>query len=79
MLSCREVVEQADTYLSDELNSWQRFQFKLHLMVCGYCRRYIKSFKLTQQVSEQLPIANPVPEPDVLALVSMIQKVDSLP
>lgn len=74
MLKCRDVVEQADAYLATELSSWQRFQYNLHLMVCGYCRRYIKSFKLTQKVSEQLPIASTPSDTDISALVVMIQQ-----
>jgi hypothetical protein len=74
MLKCRDVVEQADAYLATELSSWQRFQYNLHLMVCGYCRRYIKSFKLTQKVSEQLPIASTPSDMELSALVKMIQQ-----
>ena len=74
MLRCRDVVEQADVYLASELSSWQRFQFNLHLMVCGYCRRYLKSLKVTQKVSEQLSIANPPSDKDISALVAMIQQ-----
>lgn len=74
MLKCNEVVERADAYLATELSSWQRFQFNLHLMVCGYCRRYIKSFKLTQKVSEQLPIASTPSDTELSVLVKMIQQ-----
>ena len=74
MLRCRDVVEQADVYLASELSTWQRFQFNLHLMVCGYCRRYMKSFKVTQKVSEQLSIANPPSDEDISAVVAMIQQ-----
>ena len=74
MLKCQEVVEQADAYLASELTSWQRFQFNLHLMVCRHCQRYIKAFKITEQVSQQLPIANAMPDVDISALVTMIQK-----
>jgi hypothetical protein len=74
MLKCSEVVEQADAYLASELSSWQRFQFNLHLAVCGYCRRYMKLLKITQQVSEQLPMVSSTPEVDISALVAMIQQ-----
>ncbi len=74
MLKCQEVVEHADAYLASELTSWQRFQFNLHLMVCRHCRRYIKAFKITEQVSQQLPVANAMPDVDISALVAMIQK-----
>ena len=74
MLKCQEVVEQADAYLASELTSWQRFQFNLHLMVCRHCQRYIKAFKMTEQVSQKLPVANAMPDADINALVAMIQK-----
>lgn len=74
MLKCQEIVGQADAYLASELTSWQRFQFNLHLMVCRHCQRYIKAFKMTEQVSQQLPVANAMPDADINALVAMIQK-----
>ncbi len=72
MLNCREVLEQADVYLANELSDWQRFQFKLHLGLCRHCRRYLKNLRLTQQVSQQLTLAAPIPsdsELDVLMLL----------
>ncbi|MBP8111854.1 MAG: zf-HC2 domain-containing protein [Agitococcus sp.] len=74
MLKCQEIVGQADAYLASELTSWQRFQFNLHLMVCRHCQRYIKAFKMTEQVSQKLPVANAMPDADINALVAMIQK-----
>ncbi|MBH1970787.1 zf-HC2 domain-containing protein [Moraxellaceae bacterium AER2_44_116] len=74
MLKCQEIVGQADAYLASELTSWQRFQFNLHLMVCRHCRCYIKAFKMTEQVSQKLPVANTMPDVDISALVAMIQK-----
>lgn len=60
MLNCREVLERADVYLANELSDWQRFQFKLHLLLCRNCRRYLKNLRLTQQVSQQLPLTEPM-------------------
>ena len=74
MLKCEDVVEQADAYLARELTSWQRLQFNHHLIVCRHCRSYIKAFKITEQVSQQLPVANAMPDADINALVAMIQK-----
>ncbi len=74
MLKCREVVEQADAYLASELTSWQRFQFNLHLAICGYCRRYLKALKMTQQISQQLTVSSQPSDNDISALVAMIQQ-----
>lgn len=75
MLNCREVLEQADVYLANELSDWQRFQFKLHLLLCRNCRRYLKNLRLTQLVSQQLPLAAPMPSDGELdALMLLIQQ-----
>lgn len=74
MLKCREVLEQADAYLASELTSWQRIQFNVHLAICGYCRRYLKALKMTQQVSQQLTIQSQHSDSDISALVAMIQQ-----
>lgn len=57
MLKCRDVLEQADAYLEQQLSGWQRLQFKLHLLLCRHCRRYIKNLQLTQQVSQQMRLS----------------------
>ena len=38
MLKCRDVLVQADAYLADELTSWQRVSFRVHLGLCRHCR-----------------------------------------
>ncbi len=45
MLSCREVVNDADKYVADELSSRQRFAMKFHLLMCRHCRRYVRQLK----------------------------------
>ncbi|HQV80289.1 MAG: zf-HC2 domain-containing protein [Moraxellaceae bacterium] len=62
MLKCRDVLVQADAYLADELTSWQRVSFRVHLGLCRHCRRYLKNLRLTQAVSTQIPTTD---EPSV--------------
>ena len=45
MLKCRDVLVQADAYLADELTSWQRVSFRVHLGLCRHCR--LKNLRLT--------------------------------
>ncbi|PTQ91152.1 zf-HC2 domain-containing protein [Agitococcus lubricus] len=72
MLSCQDLVIKADSYLANELTPWQQAQFRLHLAVCRNCRRYLKTLRLTQEVSKQIPL--PIREFDVEAIVKRIQQ-----
>jgi len=77
MLKCRDILEQADAYLTQELTSWQRAQFRLHLALCRNCRRYLRQLKLTQKVSQQNLLTSQTTEQevdDILAI--LVQKKD---
>lgn len=45
MLSCREVVIDADQLLDGELNWRRRLAVKLHLLICHNCRRYVRQLR----------------------------------
>lgn len=75
MLKCRDVLEQADAYLDQQLSGWQRLQFKLHLLLCRNCRRYIKNLQLTQQVSQQVRLSQTLPsETELDTLMRLIEQ-----
>ena len=46
MLKCRDVIEQADRYVDGRMNWRERLGFRMHLMLCRYCHRYIKNLSL---------------------------------
>jgi Putative zinc-finger len=46
MLTCRELVEQADGLLARELGWRERLRVRLHLLVCVNCRRYVRQLGL---------------------------------
>jgi len=56
-MNCRDVTEFLSDYLDGELPLRQRLTFKLHLLLCRDCRRYLRSFattiKLTQSLGER--------------------------
>jgi len=47
MPSCREITEQASDYLDQNLPPWKRAAFRMHLLMCVYCRRHMKHLDLT--------------------------------
>lgn len=46
MLRCKEIVARSSDYLEGDLSRWQVVNYKLHLMMCVHCRRYLKHFKI---------------------------------
>lgn len=44
-ISCKEVEEFLLDYLEGRLGIWTRLMFKLHLMMCPDCPKYIEEYK----------------------------------
>ena len=47
MLSCKDITEHASEHLDGKTTLYQRLQFKLHLMICLNCRRFMSQFEKT--------------------------------
>ncbi|MBV1913987.1 MAG: zf-HC2 domain-containing protein [Pseudomonadales bacterium] len=45
MLKCREVVDEADQFLSDDLPRHRQWRFRFHLLICKHCSRYVHQFQ----------------------------------
>ncbi|MDQ7048892.1 MAG: hypothetical protein Q9M92_04845 [Enterobacterales bacterium] len=52
--SCKQIAEQASENIDQPLSGMRWFKAKLHLIMCGYCRRYTKQMELSSQVVNQL-------------------------
>lgn len=46
-MNCREVLEQFGDHADGGLTSWQRWRVRLHLWICGHCRKYFRSYRAT--------------------------------
>jgi predicted anti-sigma-YlaC factor YlaD len=65
MLSCKDMVRSASDYLDGRLTWRQRIMLGLHLVMCAFCRRFFKQFKLAcdtashpaQQLAEDHDVA----------------------
>ena len=47
MIQCRDIAEEASNYLDGDLPMGKRVGMFLHLVICSYCRRYIKQIRQT--------------------------------
>ncbi|HEX4794318.1 MAG TPA: zf-HC2 domain-containing protein [Humisphaera sp.] len=46
-MTCRDVTEFLDRYLDGDLPRRQQLSFRFHLLLCGNCRNYLRSYKMT--------------------------------
>jgi predicted anti-sigma-YlaC factor YlaD len=59
MLNCREITERASDFL-DGTSPWHaRFQVRLHLMMCRFCREYVRQMALVVRTLQRLPTQPP--------------------
>lgn len=59
MLTCSEVAAQASNFLDQDMTVSQRAGFRLHLMYCRNCRRFVHQLELLKQSVQLRPIAKP--------------------
>jgi hypothetical protein len=73
-MACREVIGFLDDYLDGKLPRRQRWAFKLHLLLCRHCRRYLASYATTIRLATNVGDANgdiePIPEELVQAILA---------
>jgi predicted anti-sigma-YlaC factor YlaD len=62
MLSCREITERASDLLDGTLPWRVRVEMRLHLMMCRFCREYVRQMALLVRTLRRLPPEEPPPE-----------------
>jgi anti-sigma factor RsiW len=46
-VNCRHAIERFGDYADGELTLAARWRLRLHLWICGHCRRYLRSYRAT--------------------------------
>ena len=73
MLNCRDVSERASDFLDATLPFRVRQQMRIHLMMCRFCREYIRQMALVVRTLSQLP--RPQPEAETkAALIALFRE-----
>lgn len=70
MLSCREMAEQASDHIDKKLTLHQSLSYGFHLLMCGYCRKFIRHLKTTIKVGQGLPEPQPLSNVDAEKIVA---------
>ncbi len=50
MLTCKQITEQSSDYLDGERPLTRRLAVWMHLMMCAYCRRYLRYMRAVTTV-----------------------------
>ena len=58
MLSCKNITEEANSYLDKERPFFTRMKVKMHLAICVNCRRYVDQLNTTIQALRNLKRAD---------------------
>jgi hypothetical protein len=58
MLNCLEMTERASDFLEGALPWRVRLQMRLHLMMCRFCREYLRQMNLVVRTLRRLPAQN---------------------
>ena len=59
MLTCRDVAESATDYMDRKLSIRESLQLRLHLLMCGFCRLYVRQLAVTREALRRLPRGMP--------------------
>lgn len=74
MLSCREVNQHASDYLERQMSWRERMAVRAHLLLCSYCRRFLRQLALTRSTLQRIQMPA-----DETAVERIRQAIDKLP
>ena len=75
MLKCRDMAELVTPYLEGALPPRARFAARLHLWLCGACRRYVEQVRRTiALLGSGPPPSLPESESKIIALLEAAQR-----
>lgn len=57
-MRCRNIAESASDYLDGQLPWRRRLVVRIHLIICGVCRRYVTQMRLTVDLLKRSGLAD---------------------
>ncbi|MCB1648652.1 MAG: zf-HC2 domain-containing protein [Pseudomonadales bacterium] len=58
MLSCRDIAAKASDHLDRKLTFSQSVSYGFHLLMCGYCREFVRHLRTTIELAPHLAEQN---------------------
>ncbi|HBC57299.1 MAG TPA: anti-sigma factor [Gammaproteobacteria bacterium] len=72
--SCRNMTELSSEYLAGKLSWSMRLKFRLHLMMCIHCRRYLRQFQLMLRLTPQISMDEELEEKQIDLIAQKIKQ-----
>ena len=74
LITCKDITETASDYIEGPNTFGQRFWFRLHLLMCRHCRRYLQQLQTAIGVARELPVDH---EPTDAEIDQLVEKLKS--
>lgn len=76
MLSCKALAQQhASAHIDGELQGRLRWSVRLHLVLCGHCRRFVRQLRVVRNLLQGRTDAPVIDESEVTRLASQLQEL----
>lgn len=59
MLKCKDIGYLSSDYIDGNMTTSQRMSLRLHITICGHCRRFIRQFNLLHKTLPQYRFIEP--------------------
>jgi predicted anti-sigma-YlaC factor YlaD len=69
LLTCKNIVESSSDYLEGQLTGRGTLAFRMHLLLCSHCRRFMRHLRLTIDSMRSLPLDEALPEDEIRAII----------
>jgi hypothetical protein len=70
MLKCRDVLALGSLYVDGGVTPREKLALRTHLLICGHCRKFIRSLRLTMSTVERMPL--PATDAQVQKIIRLI-------
>lgn len=70
MLSCRDIAKQASDHIDEKLTFRQSLSYGFHLLLCGYCRKFVRHLRTTIALSHQLSGHDQLPDEEAASIAA---------
>ena len=77
MLTCRNIMEGGSDFIDGQMLSNKRIGFRIHLLLCSNCRRFMKNFRTTINYVKALPDRDQLSEEEINEIVQRIEQEKS--
>jgi len=76
MLSCRDIAKQASDHIDQKLTFRQSINYGFHLLLCGYCRKFVHHLRTTIDLSHQLANQDYLADEEAAAIAARAAEQD---